>query len=414
MQLTLVFDHRFYVAEDGIRSLKHYDYEFFRSRYLTDFDSVRVVARVKGPTVSPGDEFPLGPGVSILSVGDWRGLAAAAAALPRAVAVLRRALQQAQCVSLIVPGMLSSFAAPYCKAAGRPYGVEVVTDPADMLSAGSFRHPLRPLVQALVVRRLRAECANAAVAVYVTREALQRRYPTRGAAYGVSDAVLPSAAFSGRVDSPGSVFKVINVGAFSQLYKAQDVSIDAAALLKDAGLQFELTFIGDGPNRPVMESRAEKRGVTGQVRFLGQVTAGDGVRECLDCADLFILPSRQEGLPRAMLEAMARGLPCVGSNVGGIPELLPAEAIVPVNDPRSLADAILRFAGDETARRRLAERCVETARDYSEDRTIPRRREAYRRLIDHTRGVHEAVDMRLNATGQIEATAVGARSRGSR
>ena len=63
---------------------------------------------------------------------------------------------------------------------------------------------------------------------------------------------------------------------------------------------------------------------------------GHGVTEQLDAADVFVLPSRQEGLPRAMIEAMARSLPCVGSDVGGISELIP-DWVVPPNDPQALA-----------------------------------------------------------------------------
>ncbi len=66
----------------------------------------------------------------------------------------------------------------------------------------------------------------------------------------------------------------------------------------------------------------------------------------LDSADLFVSPSRQEGVPRAMIEAMARGLPCIGSSVGGTPETLPQEFLVPPNDRPRLAAEIMRVAAN--------------------------------------------------------------------
>ena len=74
--------------------------------------------------------------------------------------------------------------------------------------------------------------------------------------------------------------------------------------------------------------------------FLGQLPAGEMVRAQLDKADLFILPSKTEGLPRALVEAMARALPCIGTTVGGIPELLPSEDLVPPGDVKALAETI--------------------------------------------------------------------------
>ena len=105
--------------------------------------------------------------------------------------------------------------------------------------------------------------------------------------------------------------------------------------------------------RPRIEALACKHEcLKGRVEFLGQLRGGGAVREVLDCSHIFVLPSRQEGLPRAVLEAMARGLPCIGSDVGGFSEILPPDAIVPPNRHRELAGCMLRLATDP---RRLAE-----------------------------------------------------------
>ncbi len=114
------------------------------------------------------------------------------------------------------------------------------------------------------------------------------------------------------------------------MYKAPDVQIDAVAQLVKEGLDVRLVLIGDGKHRAELEARAAAQGIAAAVViFRGQLTAGSAVRAELDAADIFCMPSRTEGMPRALIEAMARGLPCIGSTMGGIPELLPAEDMVP-------------------------------------------------------------------------------------
>src|SRR6202042_2877537 len=99
-----------------------------------------------------------------------------------------------------------------------------------------------------------------------------------------------------------------------------------------------------------------RHGIEAQVEFVGSVTAGEPVRHELDQADLFILPSRAEGVPRAMLEAMARGLPCIGSSIGGIPELLHKEDLVPADDPAALAKVIATVFADQSRLARMSAR----------------------------------------------------------
>lgn len=100
-----------------------------------------------------------------------------------------------------------------------------------------------------------------------------------------------------------------------------------------------------------------------RIRFMGHVT-GDPVRQILDSSDLFVLPSRTEGLPRALIEAMARGLPCIGSAVGGIPELIDTSEMVPPGDPAALAAKIQEVLKDPLRMETLSRRNLWTAREY--------------------------------------------------
>jgi glycosyltransferase involved in cell wall biosynthesis len=102
-------------------------------------------------------------------------------------------------------------------------------------------------------------------------------------------------------------------------------------------------------------------------------------------ADLFVLPSRTEGLPRAMLEAMARALPCIGSTAGGIPELLPAEDMVPPGDALSLALKIRSVLTDPVRLMSMSSRNLEKAKGYHEGILRERRNAFYNSVLDVTR-----------------------------
>jgi glycosyltransferase involved in cell wall biosynthesis len=172
----------------------------------------------------------------------------------------------------------------------------------------------------------------------------------------------------------------------AQLYKAQDVLIDALASCIRTGVNLSLTLVGDGRHRAALEERAARQGVGERVSFVGALPAGEAVRHALDRADLFVLPSHQEGLPRAMLEAMARGVPCIGSNVGGIPELLPDEDLVPPGDVAALAQKLREVVGNAERLVHMSARNLETARRYREE-VLGQRRIAF---YEHVRHVTEA------------------------
>ena len=209
--------------------------------------------------------------------------------------------------------------------------------------------------------------------------------PCEGRVYSThySDVELPELAFaplSRPTRQNDCLIRLIFVGTLEQLYKAPDVLLDAVGQCFRQGLDLELVLVGRGKYQQQLEARAEALGLGLRVRFLGQLPAGEAVRNDLDRADLFVLPSRQEGLPRAMIEAMARGLPCIGSTVGGIPELLEAENLVPPGDAMALAAKIREVVTDPERMARMSARNLAKAREYS-DEVLRERRLAFYRYV---------------------------------
>ena len=135
--------------------------------------------------------------------------------------------------------------------------------------------------------------------------------------------------------------------------KGVDVLLAALARLAEAGLRPALWIAGEGPARPALEKQARELAPREQVRFLGERS---DVADLLSACDVFILPSRHEGLGVAALEAMAAGRPIVATRVGGLAEAVVHERtglLVPPEDPAALAAALASLLRDPALRARL-------------------------------------------------------------
>lgn len=138
--------------------------------------------------------------------------------------------------------------------------------------------------------------------------------------------------------------------------KGQDQLITAAATLlaRAQGSAPQVIVVGDGPTRAALEVQARELGIAGSVRFLGELA---DVRPALRAMDLFVLPSREEGMSNAILEAMAAGRPVVATDVGGNGEILDdgrTGVLVPGGDCDAMAAAIARLLHDVERARALA------------------------------------------------------------
>ena len=167
--------------------------------------------------------------------------------------------------------------------------------------------------------------------------------------------------------------------------KGHPALLHAFARLAPAHPAAVLVLVGDGESRPAIAALAERLGLAARVRFLGH---RDDVPALLPALHAIVLPSRGEGLPRALVEAMAAGVPAVGTRAGGIVELLAdgAGLLVDVGDVEGLAGALGRLLADPALRAELGARGRERAQRHDAAAMCRATERVYRRVLADAHG----------------------------
>jgi hypothetical protein len=407
VNLLIALEQRFARSPDGAIWTDSVYARRFWDRYLAVFDRVRILARVQdvdGSHVQQNWKRVDGDRVSLTAVPFYVGPLGFA----KGYLVIRRAIAAAlvpdEAVILRVPGTIGTIAAGILGARGQPFSLEVVGDPWEGFGPSANHHPLRPLFRLWSAYELKRQCRRARVVLYVTQQALQARYPCREGssvngqaetiAHAVSDVDMGDSAFVAPASSGGPraadegsrPWELVTVASMEQPYKGLDILLRAVEICAKRGYPISLNLLGDGRERRSLESLASELGLAGSIHFRGWVQAGPAVQKFLDAADLFVLPSRVEGLPRALIEAMGRGLPCVSTSVGGIPELLPREALVEPGDVDVLADRITECLASSELRSSMSKANLSRALEYRDSVLQPRREAFLRGVRDASAG----------------------------
>jgi len=164
--------------------------------------------------------------------------------------------------------------------------------------------------------------------------------------------------FSPRLPSQGDETNILSVGRLVEKKGYLD-AIEAARHLQERGHRFVWRFVGEGPDRPRLETAIEEHGVGQQVRLMGKMPQ-EKVKALLDQATVFVLSSvvakdgDREGMPRVLIEAMAKEVPVVATDTVGIGELVKdgSGLLVPPHDSVALADAIEQILTSDWESRR--------------------------------------------------------------
>lgn len=314
------------------------------SRYTDTGWQVRLVARTKRGSVSERSVVSDGELEIFPLWGDSKSRPFALRVPALARQIWGIPLQGTDLVVVRLPELVSTLLWIRARQVGAPTIANVVADASAMArSAGS----LRPLMKRLAVAFVRWMVKRSEAVLYVTREWLQGEYPARPGAPTLS---ASNARLSQDFRSPEpkrydqealrACARLIAVGHHIGYGKGHDTLIRALPMLIESGWNVHLDLVGDGPQSDDLRTLADALQVADRVTFRGMVSDREVLVRLLDESDLFIMPSRAEGLPRAMVEAMARGLCCLGSSVGGIPELAPPLALFEPNDPGDIARCV--------------------------------------------------------------------------
>jgi glycosyltransferase involved in cell wall biosynthesis len=347
-RVLLCVEQRFEKTPDGeVWTGGHYPYDFLK-RYLEAGRELVVLARIRDVGERPTRaRRASGPGVRWAPLPQYRGaLEFFLCGIGIARAVVRAACST-DAILVRAPSMTGSTAAWIGRSRGVPIFAEVIGDPNEVFAPGHFDHPLRAVMRAASARSQAYVCRKSLAACYVSH-GLAKRYPCAGHAYVCADCVIPPDWFAQapRRNFTTGHLRIVAIGTMEVPYKRHDVLLRALALATEqaAPVQISLDLVGDGRLRADLEQLATSLGVTDRVTFHGFIADRSELRGILEQADLMVHTSVTEGMPNVIIEAMAQGLPCLGTPVGGIPELLPQQCLVPVADVEALSREIVRLA----------------------------------------------------------------------
>lgn len=177
---------------------------------------------------------------------------------------------------------------------------------------------------------------------------------------------------------------VLTTGRLTAM-KGQRCLIEAAALLRPDRPRLQVVIVGEGELRTDLENLAAERGLADSVHLPGH---REDARMLLDAADVFALPSRSEGMPLALIEAMEAGVPVVATRVIGSTEVVvhgETGLLVPAEDAEMLAAALAQLLGNEDRRARYGEAGRgRYLREFTVDRMVTRTQAVYDLVLEHS------------------------------
>lgn len=387
MELLVAADSLFFKTEDEkIWCKTIYSYNFWK-RYLDVFEKVVIVSRTKRVMPNEVEGFLRvdGPGIRVAELPYLRGMTQYLLNYFSIKKATIAAVKNVDCAIIRLPSVSAFMVLNKYIHLKKPFALEIVADPFDAYKNNK-------IAQFIYTKKLKRAAVQANGVSYVTEFYLQSKYPsskrlTEGqhteyfeSFYSTID-LHESFLYKPRNYSNKEKYTIIHTANSINNYNKGHVTVlQILKKLRQAKIDVSVIFIGDGTIRSKLERLAEKLKIRDYVEFTGLLSSNEDIRNYLIKADLFVFPTKAEGLPRALIEAMSVGLPCLSTPVNGIPELLTNEYLFEPNDVIGFTNKLIDLMKNPIELENMSKDNFYKAKNYIIEKLSGRRREYYSNL----------------------------------
>lgn len=349
-------------------------------RYLNHFNEIIVTARIDNEVINSNqsfNDFNLSETLFV-PIPSLSGPLSKFKNKEAATARIKEALGASDALIARLPSETGNLAIKIAKDMGKPYAVEVVACVWDAL--WNYGKVQAKLYAPFATNKMKNLIKEAPYVMYVTNTFLQNRYPSQGKVQNVSNVELQQVIESNlsnrliKIENSKQLYKIGMIGNLNNRIKGWDIALRALDRLNKKGIDFEFQILGDGEKEHWINF-AKKLGIADKIKFCGTLPSGEPVLKWLDSIDLYLQPSFQEGLPRAVIEAMSRACPIVGSTAGGIPELIDTRCTHKPGDYKGLSEILFTIMLDLELSKHFSEQNYEESKNYKKEILDERRTE---------------------------------------
>ena len=382
----LIFVHDGPVYYDDQNKYYEFAYHKLLERYSYLADEIYFLIRTS--KIEGENKYTLIPEkIGIVSVPNFKSPTKYFKNKAEAEKIVCDVIKDADYVVLRTQSSIAQIALKYIKKYNKPYIIECVGCSWDSYWNHSM---LGKIVAPYMYYKTKKAIKDAPYVYYVTNQFLQKRYPTNGEKVACSNVVIKSNdkdALDKRIQkinkfNPKEKIIFGTAASLSTRYKGQEYVIKALKYFLDKGYNVEYHLAGGysgNQKNTFLYDLAVKEGVIDKVIFEGSLSS-EQIMYYYDSIDIYVQPSKQEGLPRAVIEAMSRGCPVLGTDIAGIPELIQERCLFKKGSVKSFINAVERLLICNQAD--IAIENFNNAKMYKEDILENKRKEFYDKFLN--------------------------------
>lgn len=382
MKLLLPCDNYLFLYKKQLYAKSQEEYDLFK-RYIRIFDSLRLVARCAmvdelKPTYVPITDNR----IEVVTIPMFRGPIQFLKCFVKIKKSIKGIYNDVDAGMLRLPSIMGSYIGYSMIRKHIPYAAENVYDSQDgYRSSDKLTERILWRLMDYLQRHL---CYKADGVSCVTQHYMQRRYFSKKkdcfSSHYSTLALLPSFYTHERqFPSQKTSYSIVHIAnpVVTKGRKGHEQMIQMLEKVTANNLDVKIVFIGGGPEEEVekLKKVAKDSGVGERITFTGYISKAE-IRNYLFDADLFVMPTKAEGLPRVVIEAMSVGLPCISSRISGLPELLQDHFLTDYYDVEALSKLVVELLTTPELYEKTSQENFEKSKEY-EASILEKRRDSF-------------------------------------